>query len=158
MSQNVAKSQPTVVVRTSREMAWVFGGIVGAVFLFTLTVNVIKLWDPLYDSGLWALSGATGSVFLIVIFMLRSTKLILTDELIHYRSSFFVKRVPLKNIVKADIEIGSKPWTYEPLTRLVVMVRDGEERKRVVLNLGYFHLRECDKFLDALKEQLTKHA
>ena len=156
MEQGLAKSELPAIVRTSREMWLVFGGIFGGVFLLSLTVNVIKLWDVRSGAGLWVLSGGSGSMFAFVVYVLRSTKLVLANEMIHYRSAFIVKRVLLKNVVKADIEIGSKTWSYQPMTRLVVVVQDEEKRNDIVINLGYFHLRECGKWLDALKEQLAK--
>jgi hypothetical protein len=157
LAHRTVGSNPPIILRSSNEMRWGWGVVWGGIFFLTFSLPLLQWFEDRGGWGVWIPPSLVGCILAFFVFLLWSTKLVLTEEAICYRSAFVKKTVSLNDVVEASILIGSETYSYEPLKRLVVITQDRGGLKRVVISLGYFNFRECEKWLDALNEQLAKH-
>ncbi len=136
-----------LVLRTSSAFYWLVGGIIGAALalgVFVVVVRTPAAWPPTLILG--CLLVAAMSIFL-------STRLVLADDSIHYRSLFVVKDVPLSAIIKAQFGAGFS--SFKPYQRLVLTVREQHGEREITINLGLFDRTEIRRWVDALNARLS---
>ena len=81
-----------------------------------------------------------------MIYGLRSSKLILTNSLIHSRNFYFAKEVAISNIVSAKISDN----------HLFLNVCDGSKNRDVRLNLGLYDPKECEQLVGVLNSLMEQ--
>jgi hypothetical protein len=125
------------------------GGILGSAFVLGIVVAATRApsaWPPTLVMGLLLLAAMA---------ILKTTKLVLTDEAIHFRSLFSVKHIKLMEVVKADFLTGFSG--QKPYQRIVVAVRSKSPdiKKDVVINAGLLDPVQVRNWMNALKSRLT---
>jgi len=81
-------------------------------------------------------------VLVFVFFGARSTKLVLTRDLLSNHYFFFKKKVILSNIIDAKIF----------LKRMVLTVQNGTEQKEIQLSISLYDPTECEQVIRLLKD------
>lgn len=136
-----------LVLRTSSTFYWLVGGILGAAFalgVFVVVVRTSAAWPPTLILG--CLLAAAMSIFL-------STRLVLADNSIHYRSLFVVRDVPLSAVIKAQFAAGLS--SFKPYQRLVLTVREQRGEREITINMGLFDRAEIKRWMAALNARLS---
>lgn len=141
-----------LVLQTTKVLFALVGGILGAVFVLGVVVAITK---P--EAGAWPAPLMSGCLLALAVGSLRSAKLVLTEDAIHYR--FFLKRtdVPLADIADAKFVIGFSG--YKPFQRLVVKTRKESGNKEIIINVGWFDppkIKQWVKGLDARRSSIRK--
>jgi hypothetical protein len=138
--------EPQIVLRTSRTMYALFGGILGLVFLFAIYVSVTK------EPAFWLATALSGIVLASFLTWMATTTLALTSDCVHYRSLFVKRDVPLAEVVSAKFRAGFSG--SKPFQRLVLTVREQRDRRDVTINAGLFDPADIRRFMDALNARL----
>jgi hypothetical protein len=134
------------MLRTSRTMYALFGGVSGLVFVFAIFVSVTK------DPAFWLPTTLCGVVLASFLTWMATTTLTLASDCVHYRSLFVKRDVPLADVVSAKFRAGFS--SSKPFQRLVLTVREQRGRRDVTINAGLFDPADIRRFMDALNARL----
>lgn len=142
----MTETLPLVVLRTSQAFYWLVGGILGVALTLGVMVVAFRTSAGLPPTIiLGCLLAAAMSVF-------PSTKLVLTDHSIHYRSLFVAKNVPLENIIRAQFVTGF--GGFKPYQRLLITVLEKDVKRDITINTGLFDPVEIKRWIDTLNVRL----
>ena len=132
-------------------MYLLLGGISGTVFVF----SVVVAWSK--EPSIWPLSVLIGLIVLGYMSWLTTTRLIVTDDAIHYRSLFVRVDVPLADVARAVFARGFVPLSYKPYFRIVLTLRSGSgSSKERTINAGLFDPVETKRWVDTLNSMIQK--
>ena len=84
-----------------------------------------------------------------------STKLVLTDNAIHYRSFLIRKDFLLTDVIKAEFAFGFIAFSYKPYQRIIITLRDPSGKKEIILNGGLFDRGEIKRWVETLNSRLA---
>jgi hypothetical protein len=112
---------PTAILKTSRA-AWVPFGLPFPTVALASAIAAIIL-----DRGLWFPTIVLGLVSAVLLSWLNTTRLVLTEQAVHYRALFVRKDISLSSIIGAKFEFG--PKGMGPMQRVVFKVRDASKPK-----------------------------
>ena len=149
VSRSRSESVPTTVLHTTRVMYLLWGGLL----LIPFASAVVVAWSK--RPSLWPLAALMGLVFVGYMYWLATTRLILTDDAIHYRSLLVRVDVPLRDVVKAVFARGFVPFSYQPYFRIILTLRDGSgSSKEKTLNAGLFDMVETQRWVNTLNSMI----
>jgi len=123
----------------------------GAVFMFSAAVTAF------FDRSIWEPTVMMGVLVVAEMAWFISTRLILTDSEIYYRSLFIRTQVPLAKVVAAKFEIGFVAFSYKPYQRVVLTIQDESGNKKdITINAGLLDRDQVRRWVADVKSRLKR--
>jgi hypothetical protein len=135
------------VLKTSRAMWILFGAPYPTVALMAAVAAVVT------DRGFWIVAIVLGLFSAVLLSWLRTARLVLTDQAVHYRALLVRKDLPLPNIIGAKMEFGIKG--SGPIQRVVFDVSGAPKHTKITINAGLFDGRQCRQWVETLNDRLA---
>lgn len=142
-----------LVMRAARSAYWILGTMAGAPFTLSIVASTVH--------RSWLRAAVICLVAMAVSFLwLGSFKLVLTDEVITYRTflggTSSIRLDDIHEVVRMAVRAGGLRYAdrFKPPIRLVIVPRASAGERAMAVNLKVFNRREVAQLLEALDGRL----
>lgn len=149
MDEGAPKMDLPIVIKAAPSYLWFMTAILaGPLVMSVWTFIAADEMSDHFEVMFLSVNMAYACMWGVFVLGMESSRLVLTEEQIYYRSFFSVRRIPLQKITGTKMD-----GKYHQRRYLTVTVLDASGHQDVALGIAMYYPKECEHLLKALKRR-----